>query len=617
MLGSCFLSLWRIIHILDTMRIDAKSILLILSLTLFALESVAQSILIRGPYLQLGTSNSIIIKWKTSEPTSTTVKIGVTPNNYVSTIKIDSISTDHEVRINELLPNTKYYYTIGSSEQVLQGDDQNYFTTYPDSHSERPFRFWITGDCGNNSNNQIQVRDQYLNYTGSKFTDGWLVLGDNAYPSGLEAEYDQMFFSVYQENIMKHTVLWPVPGNHDYGNNLELQDSKQIPYYNIFTVPTHGEAGGVASNTESYYSYNVGNIHFIALDSYGEESNKRLYDTLSQQIVWIKKDLLANRKTWTIAYWHHPPYTKGSHDSDSETELVKIRENLLRILERHKVDIVICGHSHAYERSRLMNGHYNSSSGFNPDDYIISSSSGIYDGTQNSCPYVKKSTESGGGIVYVVAGSSGQLGGNIAGFPHPAMFYSNRTNGGSVILEIIKNRLDLKWLSNEGTILDSFTLMKDVGFNKALNLVEGEQLELTASWLGTYDWINSNFNLPSILVTPETDTLIVVQDDFKCLIDTFKISVERITRVKPSVRKAEINAYPNPANENIYIELPHSNFLKIDFEDISGRIITTFIPQFETNRIDLRIDNFHLKSGTYIINAWEREKRWTKKIFVK
>lgn len=600
------------------MRIDSKSILLILLLTGFALEITAQSI-IRGPYLQMGTSSSILIKWKTSVPTSTEVKIGFTPNNYFSTIQIGSLTTDHEVRINELLPNTKYYYTIGNSEQVLQGDDQNYFTTYADSHSERLYRFWITGDCGNNSNNQIQVRDQYLNYTGSEFTDGWLLLGDNAYSSGLESEYDQMFFSHYQENIMKHTVLWPVPGNHEYGNEPELQDSKQIPYYSIFTVPTRGEAGGVASNTESYYSYNVGNIHFIALDSYGEESNKRLYDTLSQQIVWLKKDLNANRQTWTIAYWHHPPYTKGSHDSDSETELVKIRENLLRILERHKVDIVLCGHSHAYERSRLMNGYYNSSSDFNPDDYIKSSSSGIYDGTQNSCPYIKKSTESGGGIVYVVAGSSGQLGGTIAGFPHPAMFYSNRTNGGSVILEIIKNRLDLKWLSNEGTILDSFTLMKDVGFNKALNLIHGEQIELTASWLGTYDWINSNSNVQSILVTPETDTLMVVQDDLKCLTDTFKISVERITRIKPSDNKAEINAYPNPANENIFIELPHSNFLKIDLEDNTGRVITTFTPQFETNgnRIDLRIDTFHLKSGTYIINAWEREKRWTKKIFIK
>jgi len=31
---------------------------------------------------------------------------------------------------------------------------------------------------------------------------------------------------------------------------------------------------------------------------------------------WLRQDLAANHKQWLIAYWHHPPYTKGGHDSD-------------------------------------------------------------------------------------------------------------------------------------------------------------------------------------------------------------------------------------------------------------------------------------------------------------
>ena len=44
-------------------------------------------------------------------------------------------------------------------------------------------------------------------------------------------------------------------------------------------------------------------------------------------------DLAQNTLPWVIAFWHHPPYTKGSHDSDSEIELIEMRQNALPILE--------------------------------------------------------------------------------------------------------------------------------------------------------------------------------------------------------------------------------------------------------------------------------------------
>jgi UDP-2,3-diacylglucosamine pyrophosphatase LpxH len=118
--------------------------------------------------------------------------------------------------------------------------------------------------------------------------------------------------------------------------------------------------------------------------------------------------LLSNRnKGWIIAYWHHPPYTMGSHNSDKEEELVHIRENFIRILERYGVDLIICGHSHDYERSKLMKGHYGPEPSFNPS-FLLSNSSGLYDGTPNSCPYLKDSAEGYAGTVYIVSGSAGQ-----------------------------------------------------------------------------------------------------------------------------------------------------------------------------------------------------------------
>ena len=94
-------------------------------------------------------------------------------------------------------------------------------------------------------------------------------------------------------------------------------------------MPTEGEMGGLASGTKEYYSYNFGNIHFVALDSYGlDEGKYRLYDPQSTQYKWLINDLEANKgkSLWTIITFHHPPYTKRSHDSNAEPELVAVRE---------------------------------------------------------------------------------------------------------------------------------------------------------------------------------------------------------------------------------------------------------------------------------------------------
>ena len=78
-------------------------------------------------------------------------------------------------------------------------------------------------------------------------------------------------------------------------------------------------------------------------------------------LTWRENDLAETTQKWIIAYWHHPPYTKGSHNSDSESRLVDMRENALPILESSGVDLVLSGHSHSYERSYQLHGHYGTS----------------------------------------------------------------------------------------------------------------------------------------------------------------------------------------------------------------------------------------------------------------
>jgi len=508
------------------------SALLFLSLSSNAQEpSRPHTTLLRGPYLQVATSNSIVVRWRTDVLTRGVVRYGTTPGQLDKNMADSILTSEHKIKLSGLEPRTKYYYSIGSWQDTLSATG-NYFVTLPVPGTEGFYRIAAIGDCGNNSVNQRNVRDQLLHYLGDNYLDAWILLGDNAYSSGRDAEFQSNFFNIYRDNLLPKYPLFPSPGNHDYNdgdrfNEKTAQVTHDVAYYQNFSMPRDGEAGGVASNTQAFYSYDLGNIHFLSLDSYGKEDGQyRIYDTTGPQVQWIKKDLEANQnKGWIIAYWHHPPYTMGSHTSDKEMELVHIRENFIQILERYGVDLILCGHSHDYERSRLIKGHYGMEASFNTGQYQISPSSGFFDGTPNSCPYIKDSATGYQGTVYVVTGSAGQLGGKQPSFPHDALPYSDATHGGSSILEIQGNRLDLKWICTDGEIRDHFTMMKDVNKHQVLTVKKGEKVTLTASFAGTYQWSAGMPATRSIEVSPKKNTTYTVRDPYNCVKDTFEVKI--------------------------------------------------------------------------------------------
>ena len=493
--------------------------------------------LMRGPYLQVATDHSIIIRWRTNALTRSVVTYGTTEGQLDMAAEDSTLTFEHKVQVTGLKPRTKYYYSIGGGNgDTLQMDADNYFVTMPVPGQEGPLRIGVFGDCGNNSPNQRNVRDQVISYLQDKPMDAWILLGDNAYSSGTDPEFQEKFFNIYKDNLLKKYPLFPAPGNHDYSDLYRFratsQGTKDIAYYQNFSMPTNGEAGGVPSKTQAFYSFDIGNIHFLSLDSYGkeDEATTRMYDTLGAQVQWIKKDLEAfknTRRGWVVAYWHHPPYTMGSHNSDKEGELVKIRENFIRILERYGVDLILCGHSHLYERSRLMHGHYGMEESFDSAKHNLSGSSALYDGSDNSCPYIKDPVTNAG-TVYVVTGSAGAQGGKQATYPHDAFYYSYNEKGGASMLEVDGNKLELKFICADGEIRDHFVMMKDVNKTTTINLKKGQSATLTASFAGSYKWNKGKSTERSITVKPLAGkTVYEVQDNYTCVKDVFIVNVTK------------------------------------------------------------------------------------------
>lgn len=505
---------------------------------LFFICTEAQE-LSRGPYLQMGTGTSMNIRWRTSAGTISRVRYGTAAGALDNMIEELSVKTEHDLKITGLFPNTQYWYSIESANGVLQGDGENYFRTPPNIGEKQLYRIGVFGDCGSNNANQLEVRNSITNYLGNDYMNAWILLGDNAYPNGTDELYTSGFFNYYKDKFLKQSPLYPAPGNHDYDRPAGSRTAHNNPYYAIFTMPASGEAGGVPSGSEGYYSFDIGNIHFISLDSdglHGPAGNqKKMYDFPNVQAEWLVQDLKANtNKDWVIAYWHHPPFTKGSHDSDNpatDNDLIQIRSNFIQILEDHGVDLILCGHSHVYERTKLLKGYYGASADFNETLYALSTSSGRYDASVNSCPYYKKEATGNNGTLYVVTGSAGQRGGagSITGFPHKAMYHSNATEAGALMLEVEGNRLDAKWITQHGITEDQFTMMKEVNRNSTYTTTVGSPVTLQASYIGSYVWTDAQ-TTPAITVTPseEGTEVYIVKDDKNCVADTFNVIASRI-----------------------------------------------------------------------------------------
>ena len=312
--------------------------------------------------------------------------------------------------------------------------------------------------------------------------DLFLMLGDNAYLQGTDLEHQRAIFDVYPQ-ILATTPLWPVIGNHEMGgaggsvttspNDYSVLGNganggpdpapdSPMPYLNIFTLPTNGEIGGLPSGTEQYYAFDYANVHIVGLDT---QLAMRDTDSRAAMLQWLKDDLMANTQAWTIVIFHHPPYTKGSHDSDNalgaiDQPIFAVREEFTPVFDQYGVDLVYSGHSHIYERSYYIKGHTGLSGTFNPTTMAELNDLSVPASGQGSEAYTQISRDgTDDKVVYTVAGNGGQATVKSPSYPHPAHFFG-QLDLGSVVIDLDANRLEASFVDVNGAVLDSFVMTR-------------------------------------------------------------------------------------------------------------------------------------------------------------
>jgi len=401
----------------------------------------------RAPYLQLPGTTAMSIRWQTPSAERGVVYFGLSPGQWLGSIEEPRASEEHEVRLSGLKPATRYYYAVGTTQHIEYGGNTEYvFETLPPVGTPLAVRGLILGDPGYATGGaQARVRDaaqQWLQQharPGRADLDLLLITGDLAYQSGSNPQFQENFFQPYAA-WLRNVPAWPTYGNHD---------ARRWAFYTIFSLPTRAESGGVASGSEHYYSLDVGPVHVVVLDSEDTDLRKsgRMYR-------WLEQDLQATQQPWLIAMFHHPPYTKGSHDSDrwrdSWGRMVDMRQTFLPLLEQQGVDLVLSGHSHLYERSYLLDCHYGTSDTLKP--FMIRSKN------PQSIYHKRSATRAPHqGTVYAVVGSSAKL--DDGALNHPVM-PGSRHERGAVLFDVEGNSLRAHFINEHNVISDAFTIVK-------------------------------------------------------------------------------------------------------------------------------------------------------------
>lgn len=355
----------------------------------------------------------------------------------------------HEVELTELIPQTKYYYTVDGS---TTGTEEQYFVTAPPAGSSPPVRIWVIADFGQSNSDQNEERletvGQWKTFNNDSYhADFVLSLGDQTEDDS-RYQLQHNYFSQL-EKVLKTTPLLTVVGNHDNHDSM-------VNYLSTFALPSNAEMGGIASGTEEYYSFDYANIHIVVLCTEIEDEEGR-----KKQIQWLKNDLDMNQQDWLIACMHRPFHSGGYHRTDIDEDAQIRRDDWLSILEDHGIDLVLQGHNHVYERSYMLDHLIGKTTTFSESN-LISDRLGRED---RDGALIKKKNEPHQGTVFVEVPGGGIASEDFELYSIFPVHFNGYEFEGSVVIDVQGHRMDVKFLCNEpdengSHVWDYFTIMK-------------------------------------------------------------------------------------------------------------------------------------------------------------
>ncbi len=270
------------------------------------------------------------------------------------------------------------------------------------------FTFAAVGDMGCSSTVKKIVND-----INKKLPKVILALGDLSY----QDHSPDCWFNLISPIDKRMKIAF---GDHDYRSDSVLKQ-----YKNHFNL------------SQEYYSFDYGNVHFIAL------ATEIPFDTKSSQYIFVKNDLEATSKNsdirWIVVYSYRPQYSSPStHPGNTD-----LRDLYHPLFQKYHVDIVLQAHNHNYQRSHPIKHNLEASS----KPFVTDSDRRNY---KDPIGQIYVTVGTGGAALHDLIGKAPYIAAQYKGFGF--LDISITSNG--------RNLTGTFYDNSDGLVKDSFTITK-------------------------------------------------------------------------------------------------------------------------------------------------------------
>jgi acid phosphatase type 7 len=384
--------------------------------------------------------SQMAVTWVTLNVSSSFVQYGTSADDLSTHVtgSIDTytasgwVGTIHRAVMVGLKPSTTYFYRVGDPAATANPWSEVFSFTTLTPGQTMTYAVLADMDYGEASDGTVS---DLINLVDTGAIQAVIHSGDISYADGYEPHWD-VFFNKIQP-IASRIPYMVTPGNHEFWFNF-------TSYKHRFSMPgVFGEtsSGGLkpdfsgGSGDNMYYAWEVENVHFLALDSESIIDTAYFSDV---EIDWMQRDLVGvdrEATPWVIAHFHRPSYCSNDHaclqDDGGHGGAQYVQHMTEHIFHQHKVDLVLMGHVHSYQRTYP-----------------------VFNNTATAKDYVSPAAP-----VYILQGASGNREGNKGSYPPedemPDWSAAAHTDVGYALMTVTANTLDWKFYASTVLAADS------------------------------------------------------------------------------------------------------------------------------------------------------------------
>ncbi len=330
-----------------------------------------------GLHLQFGknASTEVVVSWHTTEAVGNPrVMLGTPASGFGRTVAAETrtyrdAKSNNEVRVyhahlTNLNADTDYVYAA-----VHDGTTPELGTVRTAPWGRKPLRFTSFGDQSTPNLDFLADGRYVSDNIGSPAAGDTtiaierlaplfnLVNGDLCY-ANLAHDRIRTWSDWFENNTRsaRYRPWMPAAGNHE--NELGNGPIGYGAYQTYFALPDSGTGPEMRG---LWYSFTAGSVRVISLNNddvcYQDGGNFYVHGySGGEQRRWLAKELDAARRDpdidWVVVCMHQTAISTAAGNGAD----LGIRQEWLPLFDQYKVDLVLCGHEHHYERSHPLRG---------------------------------------------------------------------------------------------------------------------------------------------------------------------------------------------------------------------------------------------------------------------